>query len=175
MADLAVVGDYVFAACVRQGFSVIDVSIPSSPVGVGQASTPDDARSVEVAGQYAYVAAGESGLRVIDVSDPTLPFEVGFKDTVGYASNVAVLKDVVYLAENRPKLLRAIDVTDPTRPVLISASRISASPSSVTVGDGYVFVTTGGTSLDVFRDCSTWIFVDDFESGDASNWSVEVP
>jgi hypothetical protein len=43
----------------------------------------------------------------------------------------------------------------------------------VAVSDGYVFLTTDADGLYVFRGCG--VFVDGFESGDTSAWSMTVP
>jgi len=56
--------------------TVIDVSNPASPQGVGGYDT-GEAYGVAVSGNYAYVADDGAGLQVIDVSNPASPQRVG--------------------------------------------------------------------------------------------------
>ena len=53
------------------GFSIVDVSDPSSPVFMGQYDT-EYSFDIAVSGDYAYVAS-ISGLSIVDVSGPSSP------------------------------------------------------------------------------------------------------
>lgn len=85
----------------ESGVSIVDVSTPETPVGVGQYCDPSrrGASDVAVVEHYMYVAAGEHGLRVLDISDPTAPREVGFYDTPGDVFSVTVDGDYIYVTD----------------------------------------------------------------------------
>ncbi len=114
--DLAIAGDYVYAAAGSAGLRIIKGANPAVPVEVGYVSIPGYAWQVAVAGAYAYVAAGYSGLRIIDVSTPTNPREVGcYCGLSPYFSDVAVSGNYAYVAADDSGL-RVIDISIPTSP-----------------------------------------------------------
>lgn len=66
--DFEVSGEYLYTTMVGQSYSqyygleVVDISVPFSPVSVGQHNTPGGASALEVSGNYVYVA--DTGLQV---------------------------------------------------------------------------------------------------------------
>lgn len=112
--DMAIEGDYAYAAAGESGLRVIDLSDPAQPDEVGFTYTAGSPVSVAVAGSHAYVADGFS-LAVIDVSDPAKPVEVGWYQTPGDAQGVAVVGSFAYVADGSSGL-RVIDVSDPANP-----------------------------------------------------------
>jgi hypothetical protein len=132
---------------------------------------------VAVLGGYAYLA-DDFGLRVIDVSSPSAPMEVGFIPTPSFfAWGVAVSNGHVYIAggdEFGPEGgLLVVDVSTPSAPVEVGFYETVNDRFDVSVSGGYVFLTTDVDGLYVFRECG--VFVDGFESGDTSAWSVTMP
>ena len=121
-------GDYAYvAADTDDGFQVIDISDPNSPVGVGQLTDGanlalDRPFSLFVQGNYAYVTSlNEDGLQVIDISDPTNPVGVGrLTDTAALELNgalgVFVQGNYAYVASFIDDGLQVIDISDPTNP-----------------------------------------------------------
>jgi hypothetical protein len=66
-------GGYAFIANGPFGLTVLDVTDPSKPRGIGQEFLVGVAWDVALSGSYAYVASGIFGIQVIDISDPTKP------------------------------------------------------------------------------------------------------
>jgi len=62
-----VAGDYLYAASLGSGVTVVDVSDPANPSVVKTIDTNGSARDVSVQGRYLYVADDNNGLTVIDL------------------------------------------------------------------------------------------------------------
>jgi len=144
---LAVAGDFLYAACAREGLFAIDVSDPANPVVVGSHDTPGVALDVTVFGDYAHVADGESGLSIIDVSDPTDPIGIGVLVTGGWAEGVTVHASGshAYLADG--DFLRAIDVSDPANPAQTWQYDTPGWAMGAAVAGGGLFVADGDSLL----------------------------
>jgi hypothetical protein len=126
--DLAVSGDYVFAAMEAGRLQTIDISDPLNPSGVGYTYTPGSAEGVTVAGSYAYVADGSEGLRVIDITSPANPVERGNYTPSGILANgVTVAGSYAYLAIGDG--LSIVDVSDPQNPSETGSYQIPDGPS----------------------------------------------
>ena len=61
----------------KNGLRVINASIPTNPVQIGDWNCFAFAVSIEVEGDYAYVAPGFDGVRIYNMSNPANPVEVG--------------------------------------------------------------------------------------------------
>ena len=145
---VAVQGGYAYIG-VGPRLTVLDISDPSSPAGVGTTSLLAGlVTDLHVSGGYAYVADGDAGLRVVDVSDPTRPSEVGFYDTPGQAHDVAVAGSYVYLADGpvgddgnwTGGGLQVVDVSNPARPTEVGFCDTPRSAHDVAVAGSYVYV-----------------------------------
>ncbi|MBD3334965.1 MAG: hypothetical protein GF355_05570, partial [Candidatus Eisenbacteria bacterium] len=117
--DVAVQGDYAYAAEASRGLYVLDVSDPFAPVEVGRTDVPEAALDIVVDGDYAYIGDLSGGLIIFDVSDPTAPVQMGeLAFGGGGASGVAVAGDLAYCAAHSNGL-QIVDVSDPNAPVLV--------------------------------------------------------
>jgi hypothetical protein len=87
-----------------EGFRVIDVSTPSSPVQVGSHYLSGAGYGVAFSGGYCYVAAWSGGLVVFDVTTPSSPVDVGTHLSPGVADAVAVSVGSVFVAERNAGL-----------------------------------------------------------------------
>jgi hypothetical protein len=155
------------------GLYVFDVTTPASPVEIGACSLSQDPLDVVVTGTHAFIASGYGGLRVIDIGDPVSPLEIGALATPGYALGVALFNDTVFLAADSGGV-RVIDVTEPTTPVESSFNEGYQSARALAVFGDYLFLAAGTDSFVVFPNCATWVFADDFESGDLGAWSNRI-
>ncbi|MFQ5858777.1 MAG: hypothetical protein ACE5LU_24515 [Anaerolineae bacterium] len=103
------------------GLSIVDISNPAIPTGVGFYRRPGWSDDVAVEGNYAYLAADNSypnsaknGLHIIDITNPTSPSKAGFYRVPTGASGVAVRGSYAYLPNEEG--LHIIDVADPATP-----------------------------------------------------------
>ena len=122
-----------------------------------------------VTGSHAYVADHSSGLRVIDVSTPSAPVEVGFLDTPAFASGVTVVGGYAFVADSYSGL-RVVDVSTPSAPVEVGFLDTPDRALGVAVAGRHVYVAEEEAGLAIVVDCH--VFVDGFESGDTSAWSM---
>src|SRR5215831_6225984 len=152
---VAVSGRYAYVVYLSAStLQIFDVSDPSSPVGLGTASTGRQPWFVAVAGRYAYIVNGNgNSLQIFDVSNPSSPVNVGTAGTgpVGPIS-VAVAGRYAYVA-NVANSLQIFDVSNPFNPMSVgTASTGSGSnPRSVAVSGRYAYVANNaGNSLQIF-------------------------
>lgn len=173
--DVAVSGRYAYVsgwAVMPCYLHVIDVSVPSEPVELSSMNTYC-AGAIAVEGNYLYTVFSGGGLGVIDVTDPSAPVEVGSVALpYEFPQDVAVSSGYAYVADGSAGL-RVIDVREPTAPVEVGFFDTEGGAVSVSVSDGYVYLAVPYGGLMIFRECS--VFLDGFESGDASAWSAMVP
>jgi hypothetical protein len=131
-------GDRVYVSSTTNGgiFGIVDVSDPTTPVGLGALAT-SETFDLTVRGNYAYLADGanfgDGGLRVVDVSDPSAPTVVGQEMGCPYAGGLFVSADAktTYIAcesdENFANALRIIDTHDKSQPSLIGTVALPGS------------------------------------------------
>ncbi len=121
--DLAVAGSILYVASGQAGVELFDISDPAMAVRLGQANTPNFARSVDVSGRFLYVADGTSragsGVRIYNVTIPLAPLEVpaprpfiscaAFESVIGGlnpgdALGIDVAGDFLYVADGNSGL-----------------------------------------------------------------------
>lgn len=122
--DIMVAGGYAHVVCGYEGYFLVDVSLPSSPVIVGSYATVSYfgwafAGGVTESGNLVLVADGAPGLTILDVSQP---------DQVEYVSEVIALNsNYVEVRGSQVFLtgydgLRIVDITNPTVPVIVGSA-----------------------------------------------------
>lgn len=115
--DLAVSGNYVYAASQSTGLQVVDVSNPAAPVLQGSCYTAGNFQRLKVKGEYAYVAAVTGGLRVINLANPANPVEFGsYLDEVD-AEDVVLTGPYACISGSNGNA-KLLDVTNPYLPAL---------------------------------------------------------
>jgi hypothetical protein len=122
-SNLVVENDLAFVARTglggTEGLSILEVSDPTTPVLLGELTTPAAARDVAPAGEsHVLIAIDEGGVLVVDISEPTTPAIVHTIPPWGVAQGIAVLGDHALVAEGK---LRIHDVSDPSSPVFVAA------------------------------------------------------
>jgi hypothetical protein len=115
--DLAVSGNYVYAASGSTGLQVVDVSNPTAPVLQGACYTSGSFQRLKVRGDYAYVAAYTGGLRVINLANPANPVEFGHYQDDLYPEDVALTGQYACISGSGENA-RLVDITDPYSPAL---------------------------------------------------------
>ena len=99
---------------------------------------------------------------------------MGFVTSGQPASGVALSGNFAYLAWAFDGL-RAYDVSDPASPVEVGHADTPADARDVTVAGKFVYVAESMAGMEIYRECEGPLFADDFETGDCSKWSLEVP
>lgn len=172
---IAVAGDFAYFTTGDhdEGFQILDVSDPYSPVVLGSADT-GPAHGLAVSGNYVFVA-GHFLFRTVDVSDPTLPVIVAFVGTPGSPRAIALSGTYAYLAAEDGGL-QILDVSDPTSPTIVGAVAMPDLPGEaygVAVDGTFAYVGTGG-SLQVIdvSDATSPLVVASLEEGYYSTLAI---
>jgi hypothetical protein len=116
-------GNYVYAG-VNGRLVIVDVSINSSPIIVGQTEILAGGwiSDIAVSGSHAYVTNGTSGLRIIDVSNPSSPMEIASVTNGAHFHDVEIAGSYAYVLSWHPQpdpfggMLWTINVANPKVP-----------------------------------------------------------
>jgi hypothetical protein len=148
--------------------------VPSSPVELGALVRPGYPSRVAFDGRRAYLANGHNGLTVVDLSNPAAPLEMGTCDppeAAAEAVDVALAPGYALVADASGGL-RVVNVANPLAPHEVGWYQTGGAVGVDVRGD-LAFLSTGDGGL-VILDvgaCTTELFSDSFESGDAAAWS----
>ncbi len=154
-ADIALTGNYAFAADWSFGLSVIDISDETQPTLLSSLDLLAKACDVAVAGKYAYVRGQvrfRDKLNVVDISDPARPVEVGTIDLEPSTGQCAVTVLGAYVYTATYDGLTIINVADPSHPTQVGFFRagITGHPlevADVTVVGHYAYIAGGEMGL----------------------------
>lgn len=146
--SVALQGNYAYVASDDFGLSVIDVSHPEAPVGVG--ATIPSFRGVDVAvdGTLAVVTGMlglDSVLRVVDISDPHNPVTVAIVENI--SGNVDLAGAFAYVRQ--ASKLTVFDLRTPSSPSVIGQSGQLVGVNDIAVVGQRAYV-AGGSSFYVF-------------------------
>jgi len=148
--SIEVAGQYAYVLNFNtSSLSVVDISVPSSPVIVGSVASStlmDGGFAVRVAGKYAYVASEDSNsLTVIDVSNHADPVIVGYlEDSTDLSGALALYLygQYAYVAASGGDALTVVDIANPVRPeiagTLVSSTAFNGI-NSVYASGRYVY------------------------------------
>jgi hypothetical protein len=177
MKNLSVSGSYAcliesYSHCSMMAglFTVIDISNPASPIGLGYiADSNSSFGGVAVSGNYAFVThyrtilttpppQSFSCLSVIDISDPCSPAYVGTCDIgtmnsfLSFIMPVAVSGNYAYVGcfyDNVPSLV-TVDISDPCAPVCLGSFNVgplAAWVRTLSIRDNLAFLAAGSAGL----------------------------
>ncbi len=79
--DVAIGGNYVYAATFASKVLILDISDPAAPILAATYDTASPAVSVAVEGNYLYLNEGGSRLKILELTQPLAPSEVGTYST----------------------------------------------------------------------------------------------
>lgn len=134
-------GNYAYLV-IDNGFLIIDISNPSSPIPKGKFNI-EWVSDISISGNYAYVAANDDGLLVVNISNPSSPTLVGKYDTVGSAESVSVSGNYAYV-DDGPNGIVVIDISDPSLPTLLTPEENNAlPPGDILVYSDYAYIAYG--------------------------------
>ena len=145
-------GEYTFPAVVRkvelegniafvlsgqysannENLSLIDISVPSTPVLLGSLSAQYRYTDFDVFGDHIYVIHGGAQIQIVNASDPNNPFVEGTYSGVGlgWPRGIDVVGDYAYVA-NYFAGLTIIDVGDPANPTFLGNADITVTDVAV--------------------------------------------
>jgi hypothetical protein len=131
------------------GFRVLDISIPTTPVLVGSHPTGGGLEMI-VRNGHLYAAEFGRGLRIVDVTNPASPVEVALHPTGEGAQGLDVSGSYAYVVNFLGGAgLYVVDVSDPANPVT-TAFVPGGSYIDVAVEGSYAYVLDNYGGIDVF-------------------------
>ncbi len=149
---LAVAGSRAYVPGGSKGFSIVDVSIPSSPSLSGSFSGRSGVYgSVSLSANYAYACVDGvvSGLKIFDVANPALPIQVGQYDGGGGSDGqVLVTNGVAYLIGFGTEI-RTLNVADPASPSLLHTIPITTIRATKMALAGNILFVAGDDTSDI--------------------------
>lgn len=136
---VALAGNYAYVG-IGPHLVILDVSIPSQPVAVGQTAVlPGVVEDVALVEDHAYVCAGGGGLRVISIADRAHPVEVGHLDLSAGAQRIALAGDYACVTSGQNGL-RIIRIADATQPTEVAAYATVGPANSIAIAGHYAYV-----------------------------------
>jgi hypothetical protein len=118
-ANLQVQDDVVFVSDSENGFVIINISNPESPIELSTFNEDiDHVHGMRVEGNYAYLADYTEGFKILDISDLENPTQIGSFHDGGEVDDFAISEDVAFLTDYEDGL-EIVNITDPTDPVEI--------------------------------------------------------
>ncbi len=117
--QIRVAGGFAFVAFGREGFKVVAVSNPSSPVVRATVKGVGRVNGVAITGNVALTGNDGGGMDTVDVSNPARPVALGHIGTEP-VSNIAVLGNTAVLVNYGDEVVSIVDVAQPAMPVLRS-------------------------------------------------------
>jgi hypothetical protein len=150
--DVAVSGQYAYAACLGDGLRIYDISTPSSPVLLSQVTNSSgSARALAVAGNHVCIGNSADGLRIYDVSDPSNPVNVGYAAATRPGNNyyaVTTAGNYAYVGATADGL-HIYDVTDPANPVEVGSVNVGMV-RGVALSGNYVYLANDINGLGIY-------------------------
>jgi len=130
-------GDYLYMIVFGKGLRVLDVSVPLSPVFVGEYGFYYG-EGVCVSGDYVFVAGTECGILALDVSSKSSPVLVGSYDTAKFTSNIAASGNYLYAVGGVSGGMTILRISPSASiPILqLSRNQLSFATSSAAEGTG---------------------------------------
>ncbi len=148
-------GNHAFVIGSGADLQVIDISDPTAPLIVTDATMPGSPTDVTITGDYALVACTsepDGSLQVVDISSPTAPTIIAAADLPGWSPvRVAIMDNLAYVigAGNIGGILAVIDVSNPHSPTLAGDVSTTAIPTDVVVQGSHAYVANASFGLEI--------------------------
>lgn len=143
--DLAVKGQYAFAAQQNQGLRVFDITV-ATPTIFSSHAIPGGAYGMAFSGDRLLVTTGLNGLIVLDTSKPYDMPRVGSLNLDGFSRQISVDGSLAIVAAGDTGA-HIIDVTNPGDPAFISTIKESCTVESVTLSGSTAYLACGINGL----------------------------
>src|ERR1039458_7502625 len=118
---VTVVGNCAYLANAAEGLCTYDISNPTHPIRVAQATNTGLALGVTVRSNLLYLACDHEGLHIYDISNPTSPVHLAQAtndDVIPHSTAVAMLGNYAFLA-NANSGLWVCDISSPASPIVV--------------------------------------------------------
>jgi hypothetical protein len=138
-----VAGSLVYVPDWDEGFWIIDLADPASPVAIGGSpvATPYPCREIVVSGGYAYAGTGTSGITpglfTFDVSDPSQPFIADTQPVPVDPLDMVVKNNHLYVAGFH---IYTYSLAQPDSPELLEGNSSTGRAFGIRAGDEILFV-----------------------------------
>ncbi|MFX0094120.1 MAG: LVIVD repeat-containing protein, partial [Candidatus Hodarchaeota archaeon] len=96
---LQVIGNTAYMACDEEGFKIMDVTDPLSPIEIGSYSDGGRTMDIHVTGTIAIVSDRLDGLEILDIQDPSNPTELFQYYDGGNATDIHVVGNLIFIAD----------------------------------------------------------------------------
>jgi hypothetical protein len=135
----------VYLSTQDEGILIIDISIPSNPIKVGNYVPPSEIENLAIRGRYAYIVTRNDGLRIIDIANPATPVEIGFMENLERVRDITIKGDYAYVPFRQG--LAIIDITNPYKPSIVKQYDITGNIEKINLAGDYVYLSGGGDGL----------------------------
>ncbi len=141
--------DLLYVAGTTNGLVIVDISVPSSPAILGNASV-GVAYNVFVTGDRAYVVNTDGKLAVIDVSDSSNPSILGTFAVASRGNDVATVGNIAYFAALDNGLI-VMNVSEPSSPDIIRTLSNSQGSWDICVYGEILYLGCHGGGLRIYN------------------------
>jgi len=141
--DLSIDGNFCYIASEMAGLKVLDVSVPSVPVWVGDIDTAGGevvSWSVVAKDSFAYASWRIPWLRSVDVSDPAHPQMAGSCNVTAAPQSMVLRDSLLYAAENG--IFEIANVARPRTPVVVGTLVLPDYSYGMCLQDSLAYVST---------------------------------
>ena len=159
---VTVSGDFAYIGSAYEGWWIVDVSAPVSPVLVSKVASSSRVNEISVDGEYAFIST-EGGLKIYDVSTPTIPMEVAEVDIKQGVNSTVVVDNFLYAITNNrvpkggfnflpddslPDFFR-IDISTVTSPKIVTSIHTESEPKAISIKDSNAYIIDGDKGLKI--------------------------
>lgn len=128
----------VYLSTQDEGVIILDVSIPSNPIKLGNYVPSSEVESLAIEGNYVYIATRNDGLRVIDISNPATPTEMGFIENLEHVKDVTIKGKYAYITFKQG--IAIIDIASSPKLSIVKQYVIEGKAEKIAVMGNYAYV-----------------------------------
>ncbi|MBD3335612.1 MAG: hypothetical protein GF355_08850, partial [Candidatus Eisenbacteria bacterium] len=158
VSEIAVSGEYLYAAAEDSGLIVVDVTDPAAPLEVGS-YLAENVRDVSVREDHAFVASTDwdGGFMIFDVADPADPTLIGnYVPNSGWYHpfDMAVSGNFAYLADptSTSGSVVMLNIGDPTMPVELAAFTPPGDVRDLIAVDSLLYICDGDAGFRIVEN-----------------------
>ncbi len=160
-ADVAVLGDRLYVSRISDGYAIVDISTPASPVVLqilhpdpdGESPTPGTSPLITrlgFAGQRGVAMSGQGQFWALDASNPSAPIPGSLLDLGATPKAIAIAGDYAYVALGASGLA-VVDIADIQQPELLTIWQPFPTTIEDVKAEGSQVWVAAGTLWGVFR------------------------